>query len=155
MTIYFKNRCSWVQYINMQQNSTILSFYMIDTKYITRQSIWVNMFTVYVIHHIGITKEPHDHLFQKSRKLGAIWVHKPVSKRKSTNLSFFFMIETKCITRQFIWVNLFTLYVIHYIGTTQRPHDHLFPKSRQLGATQVHKQERKQKSTNLSFFLYD
>ena len=43
---------------------------MIVTKYTTRQVIWMNFFTLYVIHHNGITQSPHDHLFQKSCHLG-------------------------------------------------------------------------------------
>ena len=126
---------------------------MIVTKYITRQVIWVNLFTLYVIRHIGITQRPHDHLVQKSRHLGATWVHKSKSKRKSRNLIVFFINVTKYITRQVIWVNLFTLYFIHHMGITQRPRYHLVQKSR--GATWVHKLVSKQKSTNLIFFLYD
>ena len=127
---------------------------MIVTKYITRQVMWVNLYTLYAIHHIGITHRPHDHLVQKSRHLGATWLHKFVSKQKSTNLFFFFMIVTKYITRQVIWVNLFTLYVIHHISFTQRPHDHLVQKSRHEGATWLHNFVSKQKSTNF-FSLYD
>ena len=61
---------------------------MIVTKYITSQIIWVNLFTLYVFDNIGITQRFHDHLFQKSRQLGAPRVPKLVSKQKSTNLSF-------------------------------------------------------------------
>ena len=62
------------------------------------------------------------------------------------------MIVTKYITRYVIRVNLFTLYVIHHIGITQRPHDHLFQKSMHLGATWVYKQAKIDK---FDFFLYD
>ena len=106
---------------------------MVLTKYTTSQVIWVNLFTLYVIHHIGITQRPHDRLVQKSRHLGVTWVHKFVSKQKSTNLFFFlFMIVTKYIARQVIWVKLFTLYVIHHIGITHKSHDNLVQKSRHL-----------------------
>ena len=128
---------------------------MIVTMYITRLVIWVNLFTLYVIHHIGIIQRPHDQLFQKSWHLGATCVHKLVREIKSTNLRFFFTIVTKYITRLVIWVNLFTLYVIHYIGITQRSHDHLFQKSRQLGATWVHKQVKQAKIEKFEFLLYD
>ena len=128
---------------------------MIVTKYITRQVLWVNLFTLYVIHHIGITQRPHDCLFQKQWHLGATWTHKLVNGRKSKKSSFFFMIVTKYINRQVLWVNLFTLYVIHHIGITQRPHDHLFQKQWHLGATWVSILVNGQKSRKSSFFLYD
>ena len=128
-------------------------FHVIVTKYMARQVIWVNLFTLYVIHHIGITQRPHYHLFQMSRHHGGTWVHRLISKQKSTNLIFCYMIVTKCITRQFLWVNLFTVYVIHHIGITQSPHDHLFQKSRHLGGTWVHRLVSKQKSTNLIFSM--
>ena len=56
---------------------------------------------------------------------GATWVHKLVRKQESINVIFFFMIVTKYITIYAIWVNLLTLYVMHHIGVTQSPHDHL------------------------------
>ena len=65
------------------------------------------------------------------------------------------MIVTNYITRLVILVNLFTIHDIHHIGIIQRPHDHLFQKSWHLDATLVHKLVSEQKSTNLSFFLYD
>ena len=130
---------------------------MIVTKYITRYVIWINLFTLYVIHHIV----SHRCLMTSQLKSQGIWVHlgciiKLVSKLKLTNLIFFFfMIVTKYITRYVILINLLTLYVIHRIGITQRPHDHLVQKSRHLGATWVPKLVSKQKSTNLISFLYD
>ena len=51
--------------------------------------------------------------------------------------------------------HFFTLYVIHYIGITQRSHDHLFQKSRQLGATWVHKQVKQAKIDKFNIFPYD
>ena len=51
---------------------------MIVSKYTTRQVLWVNLFGLYKIHHMGITQEPHDHLFQKSGHLGATLMHKLV-----------------------------------------------------------------------------
>ena len=50
---------------------------------------------------------------------------------------------------------MFTLHVIQHIGITQRPHNHLVQKSRQLGATWWHKLVSKQKWTNLGFFHFD
>ena len=72
---------------------------MIVTKYITRWVLWVILFTLYVIRHIGTTQQPHYHLFQKSWLLGATWVHNKLEMQKSTNLSFFLMIVTKYIAR--------------------------------------------------------
>ena len=115
----------------------------------------VKSFTLHVFHHTGITQGPHDHLVQKSRQLGATWVHKLVSKQKSTSWVFYWMIVTKYINRYVICDILFTLHVIHHIGITQRNHDHLVQKLRQPGATWVHKLVSKQKSTNLRFFLHD
>ena len=48
---------------------------MIVTKYVTREVLWVNLFTLYVIHHIGIIQRPRGHLFQKLGHLGATWVY--------------------------------------------------------------------------------
>ena len=62
---------------------------MIVTEYMTRSVMNVNLFTLHVIHHIGITQRPRDHLVQKSRQLVAAWWHKLVSKQKWTNLRFF------------------------------------------------------------------
>ena len=44
---------------------------MIVTKYTNTQVKCVNLFTLYVIHHNGITQKPRDHLFQKLWHLGA------------------------------------------------------------------------------------
>ena len=107
---------------------------MIAAKYITRLVIWVNVYTLYVIHHTGIIQRPHDHLFQKSWHIDATLVHKLVSEQKSTNLSFVFMIVIKSIAIYVIWVNLFILNSMHSTGITQRPHDHLFQKSGHLDA---------------------
>ena len=88
-------------------------------------------------------QRPHDHLLQKSRHRGASKIDK---------FDFFsFMIAAKYITRHVICVNLITLYIIHHIGITQRPHDHLFQKSMHHGATWVHKLVSKQKSISLIF----
>ena len=125
---------------------------MIVIKYITRQFLWVHLLKQYVIHHIGITQRAYDYLFQKSWLLGATWVHTLVNQ-KSTKLSFFVMIVTKYITRQVLWVHLFTLYVVCQIGITQRPCDHLFQKSWLLGATWVHKSVSK--IDKFEFFLHD
>ena len=45
-------------------------FFMGVTKYLTKYVIRVNLFTLYVIHHIGVTQRPRDHLIQKSGHLG-------------------------------------------------------------------------------------
>ena len=96
--------------------------------------LWINLLPLYVVHHIRITQKPRDHLFQKSRNMGATLLHN-WSKQKLTKLGYFFTIVTKYITGQGLWVNLFTLYVMHQMGITQRPHDHLFQKSGHFGPT--------------------
>ena len=100
---------------------------MIVTKYITRHVLWINPFTLYVIHHIGITPKPSNNLFQKSEASG---FNMGALTRKQTKIDkfegFFFMIVTKYITRQVLWINLFTLYLIPQIGITPKPRDHLF-----------------------------
>ena len=45
---------------------------MIVNKYDTRQVLWVNLFTIYVMHRNGNTPRPHDHLFQKSGNPGQL-----------------------------------------------------------------------------------
>ena len=102
-------------------------FFMIVTKYLTRWVLRVHLVTLCEIHHNGIIQKPHDHLFQKSEAYG---FNLSALTRKQTKIVkckfFFFIIVTKYVTRQVLWVNLFTLYVIHHIGITQKPHDHLF-----------------------------
>ena len=122
---------------------------MIVTNYITRLVILVNLFTIHDIHHIGIIQRPRDHLFQKSWHLDATLVH---NEQKSTNLSFFFMVVIKYMTRLVIWVNLFKLYVIHHIGIIQRPHDHLFQKWGHLDATWVAKIGKQAKIDKFEIF---
>ena len=92
---------------------------------------------MYFIILVLYIQRPHDHLFQKSWHIDATLVHKLVSEQKSTNLSFVFMIVIKYIAIYVIWVNLFILHVIHCIGFTQRPHDHLFQKSGHLDAHSI------------------
>ena len=110
------------------KNRIFLSFlFMVVTECITRQVIWVNSFTVYVIHYICITHMPQDHLFQ----MCGIWVQhgcRNCYEKNPTNSCFFLMNVTKYSTGQVIWFDLFTLYETYYIGTTHRPHDHLFQK---------------------------
>ena len=102
------------------------------------------MFTLYVIHHIGITQKPRDHLFQKSEAYG---FNVGALTRKQTKIDkfevFFFMIVTKYLTRWVLRVHLVTLYEIHHIGITQKPHDHLFQNRRHMGSTWVHYLESK------------
>ena len=62
---------------------------MIVTKYITRHVLWINLFTLYVIHYNGIIQKPHDHLFQKSEASGFNSSALTMNKQKSTNLSVF------------------------------------------------------------------
>ena len=52
--------------------------------------------------------------------LGATW------GRKSEKSSFFLHDCYQMHYQICLWVNLFTLYVIHHIGIKQMPHDHLF-----------------------------
>ena len=118
-------------------------------------SLWVNLIIFYLIHRIGSTQRPHDHLFQNSWHLGATCVHKQVERQHRQIWVYFFMIVIKYITRLVIWVNLFTVHVIHHNVIIQRPHDHLFQMSWHLDATLVLKLVSEQKSTNLRFFLYD
>ena len=155
MTIYFKSRgiCVqlWCTNWNMQKPTILSFFFTIVTKYINRWVLWVNLFTLYVVHHLRITQKPHEHFFQKSRSVGATLLHN-WSKQKLKNLGCCFTIVTKYITRQGLWVNFFTLYVMHQIGITQWPHDHLFQKSGHLGPTF---NWNMQKQPIVSFFPHD
>ena len=84
----------------------------------------------------GIIQNPHDHLFKNSEASG---FNLSALTRTHTKIDkftvYFFMIVTKYVTRQVLWVNLFTLYVIHHIGIPHKPHDQLFQKSGHLGLT--------------------
>ena len=90
---------------------------------------------MYEIHHSGITQMPRDHLFKKSGHLGATCVLTGKQSQIDKFENKFFMGVTKYLTKYVILVNLFTLYVIHHIGITQRPRDHLIYKSGHLSAT--------------------
>ena len=78
MTIYFMSfgimhGKTWVRKLasNKQNRQFRVFFFMIVTRYITRYNVLlINLFPSTVIHHIGITQRPHDHLFQK----WGIWV---------------------------------------------------------------------------------
>ena len=110
------------------KNRQILGFFFkIVTKYLTRWVLRVYLVTLCAIHHNGIIQKPYDHLYQKS---GASGFNLSALTRKQTKIVkckvFFFMIVTKYVTRQVLWVNLFTLFLVHHIGITQKPHDHLF-----------------------------
>ena len=73
---------TWVHKLASKQKLTNQSFFfMIVTKYIIRYVLLVNLFPLYVTHHIDITQSPHDHLFEKSCHQGATWVHQLASKQ--------------------------------------------------------------------------
>ena len=105
-------------------------------KYITTWLIWVDLFILYEYSRIGVTQRPHDHLFQKSRLIGATCASAKKSE-KSPKASFCFPTVPKYHTTCLIWVDLFITYACRRNGITQRPHDHLFRKSGQLCETKA------------------
>ena len=109
------------------------------------------MFTLYVIYHIGITQRPHDHLVQKSRHLDATWVHKLVSKQKSTNL-IFFLYDCNEIHYQIGYMGQFVYIICNSSYWYHTEASWSFSSNVKASG---HKLVSKQKSTNLIFFLYD
>ena len=102
-------------------------FFMAVTKYLTKSVIRVN-FLHYMLFIILLSHRGLMTIYFKSRGIWEQLEHTLVSKQKSTKFKFF------CPDRNHVHpiyvkrVNLFTDYVIHHIGITQRPHDHLFQK---------------------------
>ena len=128
---------TWVHKLVSKQKSTNLSFFLNDRNQIHHQRGYMGQFVHITCnalywYHTGASWPS----ISKVGEYGAIWVHKLVSKQKLTNLSFYFMIVTKYITKQVTQVNLITLHVSQYMGIRQRSRDHLF---RNLSATWVHK----------------
>ena len=85
--------------------------------------------------------------------LGATLVHK-LNNAKTDKFEFFFTIVTKHINTWVLWVNWLTLYVVHLIRITQKPHDHLFQKVGAYGRNFV-AQLKQAKIDKFGLFLYD
>ena len=123
-------------------------------KYVSSWVIYYNLYLVYVSHHNGMTHMPHDHVFQKLGNHGSRWTCENWKTKKMPNSGFLSGIP-KYVSSWVICGKLYLIYVSRHNGITQRPHGHLFQKSRHLGATWVPQTIKQAKIDKFDFFLYD
>ena len=99
----------------------------IVTKYVVRMVKCLYFITACLNQYNGITRKPHDHLFQKCWRRGL-----PVFAQKIPKI-----LESDVLPRHCnrICCHHGKLFIFHhrvlyqYNGITQKPHDHLFQKS--------------------------
>ena len=97
-----------------------------------------NCFFLYVRHFKGTKQKPHDHLFKKPWQQ---WTRSFESNNDENRITrcFTVAVQLKNDSRVIKYANCFFLFVTHYNGIKQKPHDHLFQSRGNGGPGVLHR----------------